>query len=206
MVGVSGARLCVTGRLIWGACRVRITVMRYIAQDGARPPQLGEYSGGCGSVRAVPVRRIVSGGQTGVDRAALDFALRYGIDYTGYVPRGRRAEDEPIPRRYDGLVELETRSYRARTIRNVRASDGVLLLFAARTPGVRLTEGSALRLGRPLYRIDLRHPLRVESERERLRRWLKDNRIDVLHVAGNAESSAPGIYGRALALLERLLL
>ena len=169
-------------------------------------PCLGEERAPSLRSRTVPVGRIVSGGQTGVDRAALDFALKHGIDYMGFVPRGRRAEDAPIPLRYAGLVELPSRSYRTRTIRNVRASDGVLLIFAARTPGVRLTGNSALRLCKPLFQIDLRQPLEMEDERSRLRQWLRTNRIGTLHVAGNAESKAPGIYVVALGLLERLLL
>ncbi len=169
-------------------------------------PPLSEERAPSLRLPTVAVARIVSGGQTGVDRAVLDFALKHGVDYTGFVPRGRRAEDAPIPLRYAGLVELPSRSYRTRTIRNVRASDGVLLIFAARTPGVRLTEGSALRLGKPLFQIDLRRPLHIEDERSRLRQWLRTNRIGTLHVAGNSESKAPGIYGAALGLLERLLL
>src|SRR5262245_24993140 len=71
--------------------------------------------------------KIISGGQTGADRAALDFALERGLDCGGSVPRGRLAEDGPIPARYPGLVETETTNPAERTRQNVRAADATLI-------------------------------------------------------------------------------
>ena len=80
------------------------------------------------------LRRIVSGGQTGVDRAALDVGLAWGLPIGGWCPRGRTAEDGPIPARYP-LRETESAKYDVRTRRNVRDSDGTLILTARRPRG-----------------------------------------------------------------------
>ena len=72
------------------------------------------------------LRKIISGGQTGADRAGLDFAIEKGLGHGGYVPRGRKAEDGRIDDRYN-LVELSTSSYPARTRRNIEQSDGTVI-------------------------------------------------------------------------------
>ena len=74
------------------------------------------------------IRRIVSGGQTGADRAALDAALGAGVPIGGWVPKGRRAEDGTIPERYSNLRETDTDLYETRTRWNVRDSDATLIL------------------------------------------------------------------------------
>src|SRR5688572_12994856 len=84
--------------------------------------------------RKSSVQRIVSGGQTGVDRGALDAAIALGIEHGGWCPRGRLAEDGQIPRRYQ-LTETKTSKYRERTERNVLDSDGTLILFRALLSG-----------------------------------------------------------------------
>ena len=73
------------------------------------------------------VQKIISGGQTGVDRAALDLALEFGIPCGGWCPRGRRAEDGPINTRYP-LTETSSTDYGVKTKRNVKESDGTLIL------------------------------------------------------------------------------
>jgi Circularly permutated YpsA SLOG family len=109
-------------------------------------------------VTTAAVRRIVSGGQTGVDRAALDVALELGLECGGWCPRGRRAEDGEIPARYP-LRETRSAGYPVRTERNVRDSDATLVLHEGRLGrGTALTAGCARRLGRPLLEVDLRRP------------------------------------------------
>ncbi len=71
--------------------------------------------------------RVISGGQTGVDRAALDAAMKLGIEVGGFCPKGRRAEDGPIDEQYP-LTETASRAYPVRTEKNVAASDGTLIL------------------------------------------------------------------------------
>ena len=72
------------------------------------------------------LRKIISGGKTGADRAGLDFAIEKGLEHGGYVPRGRKAEDGRIDDRYN-LVELSTRSYPGRTRRNIEESGGTVI-------------------------------------------------------------------------------
>jgi hypothetical protein len=147
------------------------------------------------------VRRIVSGGQTGVDRAALDVALEPGLECGGWCPRGRRAEDGPIPARYP-LSETGSPEYPVRTERNVRDSDATLLLHEGRKGrGTALTARCARRLDRPLLEVDLRRPPSGAA----LVAWLARHGVGTLNVAGPRESESPGIGLRASALLRELL-
>lgn len=99
--------------------------------------------------------KIVSGGQTGVDRAALDTALELGLPCGGRCPRGRKAEDGPIPARYP-LTETSSAEYAQRTEWNVRDSDGTLVLTRGQpTGGTALTIELAERLGKPYLVVDL---------------------------------------------------
>ncbi|MFD2113298.1 putative molybdenum carrier protein [Thiorhodococcus fuscus] len=143
---------------------------------------------------------VVSGGQTGVDRAALDAALELGLTVRGWCPRGRRAEDGPIANAYP-LTETPSRDYAERTEWNVRDSDATLILYrGSLTGGTRLTADLARRLGRPLCARDL--PLR--SDPDAILSWLLTNRIRSLNCAGPRESGAPGIQGEAFVLLRGL--
>jgi predicted Rossmann-fold nucleotide-binding protein len=78
------------------------------------------------------IERLVSGGQTGVDRAALDVAIACGIPHGGWCPRGRISEAGPIPAHYQ-LTETDSFKYWVRTERNVIDSDATLILFCDRT-------------------------------------------------------------------------
>ena len=141
--------------------------------------------------------RIVSGGQTGVDRAALDVALEMGLPCGGWCPRGRRAEDGTIPERYP-LRETPWHGYPQRTRWNVRDSDGTLVLTAgAPDRGTALTLQLAGRLHKPCLAVDLDAGPSADAVRE----WARTNHLPVLNVAGPRESSAPGIYARALQFL-----
>jgi hypothetical protein len=159
-----------------------------------------------GASRAPPliegtlVRKIISGGQTGVDRGALLAAIELGIKHGGYCPRGRLAEDGAIEARFQ-LVETETATYHVRTEKNVAESCGTLIVH--RGPlvgGTALTEKFALRHQRPCLKIDLNQPeppVRVEI----IRAWLRKHRIQVLNVAGPRERSQPGIQELARQLV-----
>ena len=146
--------------------------------------------------------RIVSGGQTGVDRAALDVALELGLDCGGFCPRGRRADDGRIPERYP-LIETSSRGYAQRTSWNVRDSDATLVLHLGRLQGgTALTLRLARRLGRPCLAVDLGsdpHAART------IRDWLGRSRPRVLNVAGPRESVAPGIAARVRTILRAAL-
>lgn len=151
------------------------------------------------------IRRIVSGGQTGVDRAALDVALELGIEIGGWVPRGRRADDGRVPERYAGLLECDSAAYEVRTELNVRDSDATLILAPGPLAGgTALTERIAVRLGKPRLTVDpTQAPLRETAVR--VRQWLDSTRPGVLNVAGPRASEAPGI-GEAVTELLRLAL
>ncbi len=147
------------------------------------------------------VTRIVSGGQTGVDRAALDVALALGFPCGGWCPRGRLAEDGPIPLRYP-LRETESVSYPERTARNVAESDATLIITRSRpVGGTALTAELARNMGRPylISRLDQDPELKSVAE------WVCGHGVRVLNVAGPRESQCPGIYWEARALLETLL-
>lgn len=149
----------------------------------------------------MPVIKIVSGAQTGVDRAALDVALDLGFACGGWVPRGRLAEDGAVPHRYP-VRETQGRGYAERTIRNVRDSDATLILTrGAPTGGTALTLRTAESLGRPCLVVDLAtgaSPSAADT-------WLRERHIRVLNVAGPRESSSPGIYGEAAQFLRAVL-
>jgi len=145
--------------------------------------------------------KIISGGQTGVDRAALDAALSLGIPHGGWCPLGRWAEDGPIPSCYL-LRETDSPDPAVRTERNVLESDGTLILYRERLRGgTKLTFQLAQRHGRPCLLVDLDAPL----EDEQVRRWLVEQGIKILNVAGPRESQCPGISALAEAFLFRVL-
>ncbi len=149
----------------------------------------------------IRVRRIVSGGQTGVDRAALDAAAAAGLERGGWVPLGRRAEDGPIPGAYP-MRQADSPDYAVRTRLNVADSDATLIL--ARGPpsgGTRLTVEIARALARPCRVVEVGGAGGVEETRD----WLIAEGVRVLNVAGPRESTAPGIHAQALRFLGELL-
>ena len=147
------------------------------------------------------IEEVVSGGQTGVDRAALDVALELRLPCGGWCPKGRRAEDGEIASRYP-FRETPSGDYFERTEWNVRDSDGTLVLTEGPpTEGTALTIELAARLGKPFLVIDLMgqpHASMVQS-------WVKTHHVRILNVAGPRESKLPGIYARAVAFLRRVL-
>jgi putative molybdenum carrier protein len=148
-----------------------------------------------------PVLKIVSGGQTGVDRAALDAALACSLRIGGWCPAGRRAEDGLIPTRYP-LVETPSPKYPQRTAWNVRDSDATLILTLGELDsGSRLTAEVAQRLGKPCIIATLDSYPRLIELPERLPFGAAEL---VLNVAGPRESRCPGIYARAFGFLATL--
>ena len=149
------------------------------------------------------VRTIVSGGQAGADRAALDFAIESGREHGGWCPRGRKAEDGPIPAKYE-LMETESANYRARTARNVVDSDATLILNMGELEGGSLeTLHIAERRGKPVRVVQLDSALSDEDVAG-LRDWLQSARIQTLNIAGPRESKRPGVYQATLVLLNKL--
>jgi Circularly permutated YpsA SLOG family len=157
------------------------------------------------------VGRIVSGGQTGADRAALDFAIANRIPYGGWCPRGGRAEDMPWPpgllARYPSLRETASEAEGERTRLNVRDSDATLILTARSasgdSPGTRATERAARELGRACAVLDVLDLAAARTRFAALARAMPPS--GTLNVAGPRESEAPGIYAQSRALLDVLL-
>jgi Circularly permutated YpsA SLOG family len=147
------------------------------------------------------IEKIVSGGQTGVDRAALDVALVMGIECGGWCPKGRRAEDGRIPSRYP-LAETESAAYSQRTKRNVRDSDATLILVRGKPRGgTLLTQRAAAELGKPCLAVDLDSPAALAD----IRIWLRKHAEGILNVAGPRESQSVGITLQATRFLQELL-
>jgi hypothetical protein len=140
---------------------------------------------------------IRSGGQTGVDRAALDAALELGLPCGGWCPAGRWAEDGPIPDRYP-LTPTPSADPAQRTEWNVRDSDGTLVLTGEDlSGGTALTVELARQYDKPC--LVLRPADRAVTRS--IRDWADRERVRVLNVAGPRESELPGIYEKARAFL-----
>lgn len=139
---------------------------------------------------------IVSGGQTGADRAALDFALRHGLAHDGWCPRGRLAEDGPLDPRYE-LRQTPSRKYAQRTEWNVRDSDATVVFSMGGEVqgGTALTIELAERLGKPWLHLvggDL-SPSTIEESASRLMAFLAEHRVARLNVAGPRSSQDPQV-------------
>jgi hypothetical protein len=144
--------------------------------------------------------RVVSGGQTGADRAALDVAIALAIPHGGWCPKGRKAEDGPIDGHY-ALRETGSAAYHVRTERNVRDADGtVVITQGAPTGGSLLTIDLAQRHGTPLLHIDLDEQAEAEAAAD-LELWRQVRGVAVVNVAGPRESTTPGIGARVASLL-----
>ncbi len=151
------------------------------------------------------IDKIVSGGQTGADRAALEVALELGLSTGGWIPRGRRAENGAVPERYEELVESDSEAYESRTERNVRDSDATAVFaFGAPTGGSALTVNLAHRLGKPVLTLDLERCTREEAIAT-LRGWLAETRPRVLNVAGPRLSEQARIAEATAGILRAAL-
>ena len=150
-------------------------------------------------------KQIISGGQTGVDRAALDFAIENDFTHGGWAPLGMKAEDGRIPQKYQ-LVELTEGGYRQRNRRNVQDSDATLIInLGALEGGTLQTLVFAQRLKKPHLVIQLDTGLTAETVAQTLS-WLKQYGIETLNVAGPRESKRPGVYALAVNFLIALKL
>ena len=144
--------------------------------------------------------KIISGGQTGVDRAALDFALKYNIPCGGWCPKGRLAEDGRIPEKYP-LNETTTSKYSERTEKNISDCDATLIIYSNSLDiGTKLTMDLCSEYNKPLLVIDLDNNVSID----RLINWIQNQHINILNIAGPRESNSPGIYNKTLDFLNYL--
>lgn len=150
------------------------------------------------------IEKIVSGGQTGADRAALDVAIRLGIPHGGWVPKGRKTEDGRLPQKYD-LKEAPSLSYAQRTEMNVIDSDGTLIVTHGRLRGeAALTQKLAKKHNRPCFHMNLKKTMEHKTS-EIVRFWIDARNIKILNVAGSRASTDPKIYKAVRRLLQSVI-
>src|SRR5581483_7373877 len=124
------------------------------------------------------IKKIISGGQTGVDRAALDIGIALQIPIGGSCPKGRQAEDGTIDLKYP-LQETSSSIYSVRTLKNVEDADGTLILFFEKLHGgTALTRNFAEMINKPFLSIDLKK----KNDPERVKDWLRQNKIYILNI------------------------
>jgi putative molybdenum carrier protein len=154
----------------------------------------------------VTIERIVSGAQTGADRAALDVGIAFGIDVGGWIPKGRLDENGKIPETYPNLMEAENSEPGLRTELNVRDSDATLLLsHGALVGGSELTKKLAIQLGKPWKHVDLAQKTTSFAIAE-IKVWLEGAQPRVLNIAGARASEDPLIYAETRLVLEGVLM
>jgi hypothetical protein len=147
------------------------------------------------------IKKIVSGGQTGADQAALDTAIKLDIPHGGWLPKGRLTEAGPLPGKYQ-LKEMASSSYSKRTEQNVIDSDGTLIFSHGElTGGSKLTQEFAEKHFRPFLHVDLNKTISFDAARD-INSWVRKNSIETLNVAGPRASSDPNIYQAVTDILE----
>jgi hypothetical protein len=150
------------------------------------------------------LQKIISGGQTGADRAALDTAISLGIAHGGWIPKGRKTEAGRLPSRYR-LKGMPTDSYPKRTERNVIDSDGTLIISHGElTGGSEYTRQTAENHGKPWMHIDA-NKTSVDAAVQVIRAWIRGTEIKVLNVAGQRASEDPKICGTVRKFLTVLI-
>jgi len=147
------------------------------------------------------IRQIISGGQTGVDRAALDVAIKLALPHGGWVPKGRITESGPLADKYN-LKETESSSYTERTEKNVMDADGTLIISRGPlTGGSEYTREMALKHDRSWLHIDLSQSAAFQAVTT-INQWIMQKKIGILNVAGPRASKDPSIYREASNILE----
>lgn len=153
----------------------------------------------------ITLRRVVSGGQTGVDRGALDAALAVGFECGGWVPGDRMAEDGVIPDRYPVTV-LPNGNYRQRTRLNVVDSDGSAIIYnESLTGGARLTRNLCALLNRPYVLIDARELADPNRAAATVLKFIERCKIQTLNVAGPRLSGWGAGYVFSFAVLREVI-
>jgi len=141
----------------------------------------------------INVKKIISGGQTGADRAALDFAIENNIPHGGWIPKGRKTEDGRLPDKYH-LQEMNTSSYSKRTEQNIIDSDGTVIISHGKLKGGSLlTKKYAAIHNKPYLHLDMNN-IKIIDGIKSLNDWIKKNKIKTLNVSGPRASKDKKIY------------
>lgn len=147
------------------------------------------------------IKRIISGGQSGVDRAALDVAIKLDIPHGGWIPKGRLTENGPLPQNYQ-LKETSSSNYSERTEKNVMDSDGTLIISRRQlTGGSEYTREMAQKHIRPWLHIDLSKTSAFHAASS-INKWISENEVEILNVAGPRASKDPQIYRDTVKIIE----
>ena len=147
------------------------------------------------------IKKIISGGQTGADRAALDAAIKLGVPHGGWIPKGRIAEDGPLPEKYQ-LKEMPSKSYQKRTEQNVIDSDGTVIISNGKlTGGSAFTRSMARNHDKPFLYVDLLKTPKHSASSEIID-WMIEYDIEILNVAGPRASKDPAIYDNVKKIIE----
>jgi hypothetical protein len=150
------------------------------------------------------IKKIISGGQTGADQAGLDAAIDAKIPHGGFIPKGRLTEVGQLPAKYN-LVEMRTKSYPARTKKNIFESDGTVIFTHGRlTGGSLLTRQEALKSNKPVIHIDFKKT-EIPAALGVLSLFITSNQIEILNIAGSRASKDPLVYPKTKSVIERLL-
>ena len=150
------------------------------------------------------IKKIVSGGQTGADQAALDIAIKLNIPHGGWIAKGRKTENGPLPDKYQ-LQETPTISNSKRTEQNIIDSDGTIIFSHGKLTGdAKLTRDLAAKKNRPYLHVNLKLNSAVYTARL-IQEWLHDSGIKTLNVAGHQASVDPEIYNAVVGVLEKVL-
>ena len=150
------------------------------------------------------LKKIISGGQTGADRAALDVAIDKGIPHGGWIPKGRKTEDGTLPDKYN-IQEMPTASYPKRTEKNILDSDGTLIISHGKlTGGSALTRKLAKQHEKPWLHLDMTD-VSITEAAERLTRCIEGQDIKILNVAGSRASKDKQIYMKTSEVLKNTI-
>jgi len=150
------------------------------------------------------IKKIISGGQTGADRAALDTAIKFNISYGGWIPEGRKTEDGPLSQRYR-MDEMPTDSYPKRTKQNIMDSHGTIIISRGTlTGGSLLTQQLASKLKKPCCHIDL-FELDEFGAAIVINSFIADYDIEIINIAGPRAGKDPFIYNSVKTVLETVI-
>ena len=155
-------------------------------------------------MHSLKIRKIISGGQSGVDRAAFDFALESGLEIGGFIPKNRWAEDGRLSEKYPNLIETETESPEERTELNVKSGDATLILSQGKlSGGSKLTKEFAEKYHKPFLHVDFSSSA-IERAAQETQKWLDSIDCKTLNIAGSRASEDSEIYEKTKALLKKL--
>ncbi|MCK4664065.1 MAG: putative molybdenum carrier protein [Bacteroidales bacterium] len=149
------------------------------------------------------IKKIISGGQNGVDQGALEFAFENNILSGGWCPKGRLCENGKIPEKFP-LQETLSNQYSERTKMNIINSDGTLIISYKGTidKGTKLTQELCLKNNKPFLLLNITEF--IELSKKVFPEWLENNKLNTLNIAGPRESNCPGIQSKTKEFLKML--